>query len=169
MEMLRVREAKTEDLVAITEIYNDAIIKTAATLDTQPKSMEEQRVWFNRHNIKYSVLVAEDQYLVVGWASLSMWSDRCGYCDIAEMSLYVEEKYRSRGIGRKLLEAILRKGKNAGLHTVIARMTGTNQASIYLLETSGFSHIGTMREVGRKFGRLLDVVLMQKIFGGSGD
>jgi len=166
--MLTIREAKTEDLVAITEIYNDAIIKTVATLDSRPKSIEEQIVWFNRHNTKYPILVAEDQRLVVGWASLSIWSDRCGYCDTAEISLYVQEECRSRGIGKELLEAILRKGKNAGLHTVIARIAGTNQASIHLLEASGFTHTGTMREVGRKFGRFLDVDLMQKIFGGSG-
>ena len=166
--MLTIREARREDLIAITEIYNEAIIKTVATLDTQPKSIEEQRVWFDGHNAKYPILVAEDEDLIVGWASLSMWSDRCGYCDTAEISLYVKEEYRSRGIGRRLLGAILKKGKNAGLHTVIARIAGTNQASIHLLEASGFTHIGTMREVGRKFGRLLDVDLMQKIFGGSG-
>ena len=166
--MLTIREARREDLTAITEIYNDAIIKTVATFDTQPRLMEEQRAWFAEHDTKYPILVAEDEGLIVGWASLSMWSDRCGYCDTAEISLYVKEGHRNRGIGRKLLKTTLKKGKNAGFHTVIARIAGANQASIHLLEASGFVHIGTMREVGRKFGRLLDVDLMQKIFGGSG-
>jgi len=166
--MLTIREARREDLIAITEIYNKAIIKTVATLDTQPKPIEEQRVWFDRHNTKYPILVAEHQGLVVGWASLNMWSDRCGYSDTAEISLYVKEEYRNRGIGRTLLGAILKKGKNAGLHTVIARIAGNNQASIHLCDVFGFVHIGTMREVGRKFGKLLDVDLMQRIFGGSG-
>ena len=162
--MLIIREAKREDLIAITEIYNDAIIKTVATFDTQPKSMEEQRVWFDKHNAKYPILVVEDQHQVVGWASLNMWSDRCGYSDTAEISLYIEEGHRNRGIGRKLLEAILKKGKNAGLHVVIARIAETNQTSVHLCENYGFIHIGTMREVGRKFGKLLDVHLMEKIF-----
>ena len=162
--MPAIREARREDLVTITEIYNEAIVKTVATFDTEPKSIEEQRVWFDRHNASYPILVAEDQRLVVGWASLSMWSDRCGYSDTAEISLYVKEEYRSRGIGRKLLGAILKKGKNVGLHTVIARIVGNNQASIHLCDVFGFVHIGTMREVGRKFGKLLDVDLMQKIF-----
>ena len=94
--MLTIREARREDLIAITEVYNKAIIKTVATFDTEPKSIEEQRVWFDRHNASYPILVAEDQRLVVGWASLSMWSDRCGYSDTAEISLYVKEEYRSR-------------------------------------------------------------------------
>ena len=166
--MPTIREAKREDLIAITEIYNDAIVKTVATFDTEPKSIEEQRAWFDRHNTKYPILVAEDQGLIVGWVSSSRWSDRRGYRDTAEISLYVKEGHRNRGIGRKLLEAILRKGENAGIHTVVGRIAGTNQVSVHLLEASGFTHIGTMREIGRKFGKLLDVHLMQKIFGGSG-
>lgn len=162
--MLTIREARREDLVTITEIYNEAIVKTAATFDTGPKSIEEQRVWLGRHNAKYPILVAENQRLVVGWASLSMWSDRCGYSDTAEISLYIKEGYRNGGIGRTLLEATLKKGKDEGLHTVIARIVGNNQASIHLCDVFGFVHIGTMREVGRKFGKLLDVDLMQKIF-----
>ncbi len=112
--------------------------------------------------------MAEDESLIVGWVSSSKWSDRCGYSDTAEISLYVKEGHRNRGIGRKLLEAILKKGKNAGFHTVVGRIAGTNQVSVHLLETSGFVHIGTMREAGRKFGKLLDVNLIQKVFGGSG-
>ncbi len=100
----------------------------------------------------------------MGWVSSSRWSDRCGYCDTAEISLYVKEGYRNRGIGRKLLEAILKKGQDAGFHTVIARIAGNNQASIHLCDVFGFMHIVTMREVGRKFGKLLDVELMQRIF-----
>ena len=165
--MLTIRGARIEDLTAITEIYNEAIIKTVATFDTEPKSIEEQRVWFDGHNAKYPILVGEEEGLAVGWASLSLWSDRCGYSDTAEISVYVKEEHRNRGIGKKLLGATLKKGRNTGLHTVIARIVGTNQRSIQLFETLGFVHIGTMREVGTKFGRLLDVDLMQTIFGGS--
>ena len=153
-----------ETAISCVKIGDEAIIRTVATFNTQPKSIEEQRVWFDRHNTKYPILVAEDERLVVGWASLSIWSDRCGYSDTAEISLYVKEEYRSRAIGRRLLGAILKKGKNAGLHTVVARIAGNNQASIHLCDVFGFVRIGTMREVGRKFGRLLDVDLMQKIF-----
>jgi L-amino acid N-acyltransferase YncA len=100
----------------------------------------------------------------VGWASLSAWSDRCAYADTAEISLYVKEEERGKGIGRKLSGAILQAGKEAGLHTAIARIAEDNDASIHLAESLRFKHIGVMKEVGRKFGKLLDVYLMQIFF-----
>jgi len=162
--MLTIRQATLNDLDAITEIYNDAILKTVATFDTEPKTLEEQKSWFASHGPKYPILVAEQDGTIVGWASLSMWSDRCAYSDTAEISLYVEETHRGKGIGKKLLEAILQEGKKAGLHTVIARITAGNDISIRLAQSAGFEHIGVMKEVGRKFGKLLDVHLLQKIY-----
>jgi L-amino acid N-acyltransferase YncA len=162
--MLTVRRATLEDLGAISEIYNDAILKTAATFDTQPKDLEEQRIWFSDHGSKYPILVAEQNALVVGWASLSKWSDRCAYSDTAEVSLYVREEYRGKGIGRKLLEEVVEEGGRIGLHTVIARIVDANKASIHLHESVGFQHVGTMKEVGQKFGKLFDICLMQKIY-----
>ena len=162
--MLIIRQAILEDLGAITEIYNEAILKTVATFDTKPKTLEEQKIWFANHGSKYPILVAEQDGLVVGWASLSRWSDRCAYSDTAEISLYVEEEFRGKGIGRKLMEAIIREGQKAGLHTVIARIAEGTEVSIHLHESVGFEHIGIMKEVGRKFGKLLDVYLMQKTY-----
>ncbi len=161
--MLRIRRARSEDLSPISEIYNDAIIKTVATFDTKPKSIEEQKEWFEQHGEKHPILVAEIDNKVVGWASLSAWSDRCAYSETAEISLYIEEGHRGKGIGKKLTETILREGKAAGLHTIIARVTEGNEKNIHILKTYGFFHIGIMKEVGRKFGKLLDVYLLQKI------
>jgi L-amino acid N-acyltransferase YncA len=162
--MVRIRRARLEDLPMITEIYNDAIIKTVATFDTKLKSIEEQKEWFETHGERHPILVAEIENKVVGWASLSKWSDRCAYSDVAEISLYIEEGYRGRGIGKKLTKIILREGKAAGLHTIIARVAEGNAHSIHILEKYGFNHIGIMKEVGKKFGKLIDVHLLQKIF-----
>lgn len=161
---MTIRRAIPGDLESITEIYNEAILTTVATFDTQPKTDEEQASWFALHGTRYPILVAEDKGRVVGWASLSMWSDRCAYADTAENSVYVKEEHRGKGIGRKLLEALMKEGEAAGLHTVIARIAGGNEVSIRLHESFGFEHIGVMREVGRKFGRLIDVYMMQKIY-----
>ena len=163
--MLTIRQATREDLDAITEIYNEAILKTVATFDTEPKTLEEQENWFATHAPKYPILVAEQDGYIVGWASMSMWSDRCAYTDTAESSLYVKEEHQGKGIGRKLAEAIIQEGQKAGLHTVIARITEGNEVSIRLAESAGFEHVGIMKEVGRKFGKLLDVHLMQKVYG----
>ena len=162
--MLAIRQAKLEDLGAITQIYNDAILKTVATFETQPKTAEEQMMWFADHDPEYPILVAENKGVVVGWASLSKWSDRCGYSATAEISVYVDEKHQGKGIGRKLLEAIILEGQEAGLHTLIARIAEGSEASINLHKSAGFEHIGTMKEVGRKFGKRLDVHLLQKIY-----
>ena len=117
-----------------------------------------------RHGPKYPILVADIDDFVVGWASLSPWSDRFAYSDTAEIALYVSELYREKGIGKKFLEAIIQAGEEAGLHTVIARITEGNDISIHLHESVGFEHIGVMKQVSRKFGRLLDVYLMQMIY-----
>jgi L-amino acid N-acyltransferase YncA len=162
--VLIIRLAILEDLGAITEIYNDAILKTVATFDTEPKTVEEQKHWFESHGPKYPILVAEQDTVIVGWASLSQWSNRCAYSDTAEISLYIREDQRGKGIGHKLLEAIIDAGQNVDLHTVIARIAEGNEVSIHLHEAVGFKHIGIMKQVGRKFGRLLDVYMMQKIY-----
>jgi len=162
--MLTIRKATFEDLGAITEIYNEAILKTVATFDTEPKTEAEQESWFDHHGAKYPILVAKEGNLVVGWASLSMWADRCAYSDTAEASFYVREEHQSKGIGRKLNETIIKEGRKAGLHTLIARIAEGNEVSIHLAESAGFKHIGIMKEVGRKFGKLLDVYLMQLIY-----
>jgi L-amino acid N-acyltransferase YncA len=162
--MLTIRKAELKDLAAITDIYNQAILNTTATFDTDTKTVEGQQPWFNKHGAKYPVLIGLDNNRIVGWASLSAWSDRCAYADTAEISLYVSEGERGKGIGRKLTEAILKAGKQAGLHTAIARIAQGNDVSIHLAESLGFKHIGVMKEVGKKFGKLLDVYLMQIIF-----
>lgn len=162
--MLNIRDAILDDLPAITDIYNEAIRKTVATFDTEPKIYDEQKAWFLDHGAKNPIIVAEESGKIIGWASLSKWSDRCAYSDAAEVSLYVMDEHQGKGIGRRLLQAVLEKGEKAGLHTVLARIAEGNAISVHLHEAMGFEHVGVMKEVGRKFGRLLDVYLMQKIF-----
>lgn len=159
-----IRRAQSRDVEAITEIYNEAILTTDATFDTELKTVAEQRAWFDTHGHKNPVTVVEIDGHVRGWASLSQWSTRCAYSDTAEISLYVKEEYRHRGIGELLMQAILAEGEKVGLHTILSRITYGNFVSIHLHEKYGFEHIGVMKEVGRKFDKLLDVCLLQKIY-----
>lgn len=99
--MLTIRPANLKDLKDITDIYNEAILKTAATFDTEIKSLKEQKKWFENHGPKNPIIVAEQNGIIVGWASLSKWSDRCAYSDTAEISIYVKEKYQGKGILRE--------------------------------------------------------------------
>lgn len=164
MKAIIVRRATVNDLAAITEIYNDAVLSTVATFDTTPKSLKEQKVWFASHGSKYPIVIGELDGITVGWASLSPYSDRCAYSDTAEVSVYVAKNHRRKGFGRKILEELIKLGRAAGLHVIIARIAEGNEKSIHLFEKMGFTHVGVLREVGRKFGRLLDVYMMQKIF-----
>ncbi len=162
--MVIIRTALKRDLNEITKIYNESILKTVATFDTEEKSIDEQKIWFQEHGPKNPILVAEEKGKILGWAALSKYSTRCAYSDTAEISLYVKDDYQDRGIGKKLMENSIREGEKAGLHVVIARITDGNEKSVHLHKLVGFEHIGIMKEVGMKFGKRLDVYLMQKIY-----
>ena len=161
--MISIRPATLADLPEITAIYNEAIANTTATFDTELKTAEEQAAWFRGHDENHPVIVATLNEQVVGWASLSRWSDRCAYDGTVELSVYVHHEHRGKGLGRKLIEVIVAEGEKAGLHTIISRITTENRNSIHLHEWFGFNSIGVMKEVGNKFGKLLDVQLMQKM------
>ena len=158
-----IRRAVLDDLDAITQIYNEAITTTTATFDTEPKTRAERLSWFQAHGERHPVLVANLGGKVVGWASLSPWSDRRAYADTAETSFYVKSQYRGQGIGRKLKAVIIEEARKLGFHTLIARVAEGSQESIHLNESFGFTHVGTLKEVGRKFGRFLDVHILQKM------
>jgi phosphinothricin acetyltransferase len=162
--MINLTRATTDHIEAITDIYNEAVLTTTATFDTEPLSIDEQRIWFGEHDDKFSIFVAEKFGKTIGWASLSRWSGRCAYSDTAEISIYIKEGYRGKGIGTKLMNKVLEEGKKAGVHTVLARISEGSEASIKLHKAAGFEYVGVMREVGRKFGKLLDVHLLQLIF-----
>ena len=158
-----IRPAASGDLSAIRDIYNDAILNTVATFDTVARSPEDMIRWFGEHVPRYPVLVAEDDGRVVGWASLSRWSDRPAYDGTAEVSVYVAGPQRGRRIGSALMEALVKAGREKGFHTIVSRIVEGSDASIRLHEKLGFAHAGVLREAGRKFGRLLDVTIMQLI------
>ena len=164
MDLINIRPAKIDDLKDITDIYNYAIEKTVATFDTNLKTLEEQRIWFENHGHKNPIIVAEKDDEIVGWAALTQYSTRCAYSDTAEISVYVKEKYQGKGVGRKLIEEVVKEGKKAGLHVLLARITDGNKISIHLHESVGFEHVGILKEVGFKFDRCLDVYLMQKVY-----
>ncbi len=160
---VEIRRASIEDLQAITDIYNEAILTTTATFDTEPKKISERQQWFESHGDRHPVLVAVVDGNVAGWASLSQWSERRAYDATAETTFYVRAEYHGRGIGRRLKSAIIEEARRLGFHSLIARVAQDSNASLHLNQEFGFQMVGTLREVGRKFGRLLDVHILQKM------
>lgn len=162
--MVIIRPATVNDLSAITEIYNEAVLNTTATFDTEIKSIADRKVWFENHTSRHPILVAVIDDIITGWASLSRWSDRSAYDTTAEVSVYVHANYRGQGIGKRLMEVITLEGEHLGVHNIISRISQGNEKSIHIHELLGYKHVGVLKEVGKKFGKFIDVHLLQKVF-----
>jgi phosphinothricin acetyltransferase len=165
--MLLIRPATIEDVRDITAIYNDAVLHTTATFDTEEKTVENRTKWFQLHDEKHPVLCAEIDKAVVGFASLTPWSDRCAYSLTSEVSVYVAPGFRGMGIGKRLLEQLVFQAEKTGMHYLLARITEGNEASLHLHAQYGFRHIGVMTQVGYKFGKFLNVHLMERVFSNN--
>ncbi len=161
-----VRAAEAADLPAILDIYNEAVLNSTATFDVEPRTMEEQERWSRQFVQPYVLLVAEGEGEVLGWGCLHPFGGKPGYRYTTEDSLYVRADCRGNGIGRLLLAALLEAGTANGFRTVVARIDGDNPVSLRLHQSLGFEYAGREREVGYKFGRWLDVVVMQKTLAG---
>jgi len=159
--MISVRAASHADLPRILEIYNREVLVSTATYDTVPRTEADHRKWFAMHGPEHPILVAETAGRVIGWASLSPWSDRAAYSKTVEVSVYIAEEYRRRGIGKRMMESLVEAGKERGHHALLARISADNEASVHLHAQCGFRVVGTMLEVGVKFGRMLDVTIME--------
>ena len=156
------RPATEADLGAINAIYNFYVRTSTATFDLEEGSLEERRQWFDQHGERYPLLVAEAAGEVVGWCSASPFRLRPGYRHTVEDSVYIQDAWRGRGVGRLLLAALLREVERLGYHSVMALIgDSANEASVRLHASLGLRHVGIEREVGYKFDRWLDVVLMQ--------
>ena len=161
---MRTRLVEPRDAEATRAIYNVEVQESTVTFDITPRSLTEQQRWIEEHSGGHPAIVAlDDGDRVVGFASLSPFKPRAAYAPTVEDSVYVHRDARGAGVGEVLLREILRLGADHGFHSAIARIVGGHEASIALHRKCGFEEIGCEREVGRKFGRWLDVVLMQRM------
>lgn len=158
-----VRDAAPGDAQAIADIYNPYVTGSATTFHTEPVDAAERLEWLLRHDARHPVLVAEMDGQVVGWGSLTQWASRPAWCRTVEVSTYVALEHRGEGVGRALMEALLACASGAGHHVVMAQIVAGNAPSIAMAERAGFEQVGVMREVGYKFGRYHDLVVLQKI------
>ncbi|MGH8989607.1 MAG: GNAT family N-acetyltransferase [Acidimicrobiales bacterium] len=161
---MRLRLVQPEDAEDIRSIYNHEVTSGSNTFDLVSRSPDEQRAWISRHRGAHPAIVAlEDPAPVLGFAVVSPFRDRAAYATTVEDSVYVHRDHRGRGIGRALLEELLRLAAGHGFHTVIARISAENEPSVQLHRACGFDAVGVEREVGRKHGRWLDVVELQRM------
>lgn len=158
------RNAQLGDLDKIVEIYNWAIINTTATFDTEIKTTQGRREWFNEHNEKFPIVCVLSQGEICAWGSLSRWSDRLAYDICAEVSFYVDPEFHGLGIGSKILKRLIDLGRNTGKKNLISRITSESAVSLHLHNKLGFETIGVMKQCGIKFEKVLDVNLLQYLY-----
>jgi L-amino acid N-acyltransferase YncA len=163
MHDLTIRPATESDASAIAAIYNFYVRTSTATFDTQERSVTEQIAWLEQHRDPYPVLVAENDDALVAWGALSPWGTRCAYRHTVEISAYVAADVAGQGIGPAISEVLIGRAGELGHHAIISQIVHENQPSLSMARKLGFSHVGTLREVGRKFDRWLDVVLMELV------
>ncbi len=139
------------------------------TFDIVPRTLDEQRRYLGDRSGAHAVIVATDgeDGAVLGYGALSPWRSKPAYSTSVEDSVYVHRQHQDRGVGRAILAELVRVATAHGFHAVFARIVGGHEASIRLHRSLGFEIVGTEREVGRKFGRWLDVVVMELILTGN--
>lgn len=160
MNRIAIRKAQEADLPALTEIYNDAVLHTTATLDLEPRTVEDRRPWLEQHNRgNHPLIVAVlETGQAVGYASLSDLFDKDAYISTVELSIYVHPEYKRQGIGDRLMREILQMARaDETTHSVVSKITAGNAASDRLHEKYGFVKAGTLHECAWKFGMLLDM------------
>jgi len=164
---VHIRPANLADAEATRAIYNLEVETSTVTLDLVPRSLEDQQQYIAARQGSYAVVVATASSdigsEVIGFGSLSPYRNRPGYNATAEDSVYVHRDHQGKGLGRLLLGELLTVASAHGFHSVMARISSGHSASRGLHESLGFTMVGTEREVGRKFGRWIDMDLLQRM------
>ncbi|HCC62657.1 GNAT family N-acetyltransferase [Pseudomonas stutzeri] len=160
---MQIRDALDTDLAGILEIYNDAVQNSTAIWNDKVVDLDNRRAWLaERHEQGYPVLVAiDDQGQVAGYASFGPWRPHDGFRHTVENSVYVRPGQRGGGVGRSLMQALIKRAREMHKHVMIAAIESENRASIHMHQQLGFIHAAQMRQVGCKFGRWLDLTMMQ--------
>ncbi len=162
--MIRIRTATENDLLRLLEIYNDIIINTTAVYDYEPHTIEMRKQWWETKKAQgFPVFVAEEENYISGFSSIGPFRAWAAYKYSVENSVYVASDARGKGIGKLLIPPLLEASKNLGMHTVIAGIDATNEASIKLHKRFGFEEVAHFKQVGWKFGRWLDLKFLQAL------
>jgi phosphinothricin acetyltransferase len=162
--MISIRDATENDLPEILAIYNDVILHTTAVYDYEPHTLEMRRQWFTtKQEQGFPVLVATEDDRIVGLSSIGPFRAWAAYKFSVENSVYVASNCRGRGIGKLLIPPLIESARKLNLHTVIAGIDASNEASLKLHEHFGFKEVAHFREVGYKFDRWLDLKFLQLI------
>lgn len=161
---MRTRLAIPNDLAGIFAIYDEHVLHGVCTFETVVKTSQEKQAWLTAHHPDShpAVVALDDSGTVAGWAGISPWSPRQAYARTAESSVYVHPSHHRTGLGRRLMNELIETARQrTAVRVFIARIVVPAPGSVGLHESLGYRPIGTMRRCGEKFGKVLDVLLME--------
>ncbi len=159
-----IRPAELTDAEAIRSIFNNEVTTSTHVFELVPRTLDQQQRWIRERSGAHAAVVAvNDDDVVIGFGALSPYRPRPAYSTTVEDSVYVHPDRQGMGAGKALLSELVDLAVAHGFHSVIGRIADHNAASIALHRSLGFEEVGTEREVGRKFRRWIDVLVMQRL------
>ena len=165
-EEVTVRAATSSDAKVIAQIYAHHVVHGTASFDTEPRSQQDTQAKIEQCQLQgWPFLVAERGGTLVGYAYATQFRDRPAYRSTCENSIYISPDHLGLGVGTVLLDALVRTATEAGFRQMVAVIGGAEPASVALHSRAGFVEAGRMRSVGRKHGRWLDTLYMQRSLG----
>jgi len=161
---VHIRPAVEADIPTLLEIYNDVVLNSAAIYEEKGRTLDEHREWYRAKLASgHPLFVAELDGTVIGYCSYGQFRNWTCYRHTVELSLYVDKKLRGKGVGSQMLQALIADARQRGFHSMIAGVDATNISSIQLHEKMGFIKVAHLTQVGFKFNRWLDLVLLQLV------
>ena len=156
-----IREALESDLPAIIDIYNATVPTRMVTAELEPTTVEARLPWFREHSPdQHPFWVAESDGCVIGWLDFKKFLPRCAYRGTAEISVYVDERFRRRGVARRLLEEAIARSPSLGINAIVGLIFGHNQPSLKLFERLGFQRWGLLPSIARLEGVERDLIVV---------
>lgn len=155
------RPVKLSDAGMINDIYTHFINDTTVSFETEPLTLEQMTRRVEELSSRYPYFVYEEDGEVIGYCYVHDWKERAAYSGTMETTIYIRPGHHGKGIGKEMMDWLIRACRERGYRELIACITAENEESIAFHEHLGFTQVSRFRNVGRKFGRLLDVVDMQ--------
>ncbi len=160
-----IRDAVEADLPTIVEIYNATVPTRMVTAELEPTTVEARLPWFREHSSEhYPFWVAESEGRVIAWLDFKRFLPRCAYRGTAEISVYVDEEFRRRGVGQRLLEQAIARAPSLGITALVGLIFGHNEPSLKLFQSLGFERWGFFPGVAQLDGVQRDLVVMGQHF-----
>ncbi|MEF7440702.1 arsinothricin resistance N-acetyltransferase ArsN1 family A [Paenibacillus lautus] len=163
MKTTLIRAADTGDVERILHIYNQGIEDRIATLEVDQKDIAYMNNWFQQHQDRYAVIVAEYDNEVIGWASLNPYSQRCAYDGVADLSIYIDRAFRGKGVGSILLERLEEIAKEKDFYKIVLFTFPFNHGGQGLYHKLGYRDVGVFEKQGILDGKYVDVKIMEKL------